>query len=69
MFDSIILWVLVPLIIIELTIRVYVIMDILKPDRVTNVMNKTAWIIICALINFGWVVYLLVGKKDVIIDD
>lgn len=64
-----IVWVLFPLVLIELGIRVYAIMDILKPDRVTNIMNKTPWIIICALINFGWVIYLLVGRKDVIIDD
>lgn len=56
---------LIPLIVIDLGIRVYAIIDIVNPERqVTLSNNKIIWIVIIALVNFGGVIYLLVGKKQ-----
>jgi hypothetical protein len=56
---------LIPLILIDLGIRVYAIIDIVNPERlVTLNNNKVIWIIIIALVNFGGIIYLLVGKKQ-----
>ncbi len=60
---------LIPLVLIELGFRVYSIIDIYKAHRETLFISKTAWTIIVALISFGWVIYLLVGRKDVTLVD
>ena len=60
---------LIPLLLIELAFRIYSIIDLFKPHRETLFIGKTPWLIIIALINFGWVVYLLAGRKDVTLID
>ncbi len=60
---------LIPLVLIDISFRIYSIIDIYKAHRETLLIGKTAWTIIVAVINFGWVIYLLVGRKDVTLID
>ena len=64
-----ILPILIPLVLIELGMRIYAVIDIHKKNRETLLIGKTAWTVIVILINFGWVVYLLAGRKDKVIID
>lgn len=56
--------ILLPIIIIELVFRVYCVIDIFKVDRKVKGGNKLVWALVCGLINFGWVVYLIIGKDE-----
>lgn len=56
--------ILLPVFFIELSLRVYALLDIWKKDRKTNVFPKWAWTIIVALISFGWIFYLLAGRWE-----
>lgn len=64
-----ILPILLPLLAIELGMRIYAVIDIHKKSRETLLVSKTAWTVIVLLISFGWVVYLLAGRKDKVIID
>lgn len=64
-----ILPILIPLLIVELAFRVYSLIDLFKPHRESLILSKTVWAFIIGLINFGWVVYLLAGRKDVTLND
>lgn len=67
MFETIIdvLPLLIPLILLDVGIRIYAIIDILKEDReVTINNNKIIWLVIVALVNLGGVIYLLLGRKQ-----
>lgn len=55
---------LIPIILIDLAFRIYVIVDILKEDRVVKGGNKIVWIVVSMVINFGWVIYLIFGKDE-----
>ena len=54
----------IPIILIDLFFKVYVIIDILKEDRMVKGGNKVVWIVVSMLINFGWVIYLIFGKDE-----
>lgn len=54
----------IPVILIDLIFKVYALVDILKEDRVVKGGNKIIWIIVCMVINFGWVIYLIFGKDE-----
>ncbi len=71
MIDTIIeiLPILIPLILIDLAFRVYSLFDLYKPHREALLLNKTVWTVVIALVNFGWVIYLLAGRKDVTLID
>jgi len=64
-----ILPILLPLLAIELGMRIYAVVDIHKKTRETLLVSKTVWTVIVLLISFGWVVYLLAGRKDKVIVD
>lgn len=64
-----ILPILIPLVLIDLGIRIYSIIDLYKPHREALFVSKTVWTVLIALINFGWVIYLLAGRKDVTLID
>jgi hypothetical protein len=56
-----------PLAIIELGIRIFVIIQITKvEDRGERLRfdSQILWILIVALVNFGWVGYLIFGKVE-----
>jgi len=55
---------LIPIILIDFAFKIYVIMDILKEDRVVKGGNKIIWIVVSVIINFGWVIYLIFGKDE-----
>lgn len=55
---------LLPLVLIELGFRIYTIIDIYKVDRKVKGGNKLVWALVSGLINFGWVIYLIVGKEE-----
>jgi len=58
---------LIPLVIIELSIRVYTIVDITKLKKngiKTRWFSDVVWIIIVAVVNFAWLVYFLFGKEE-----
>ena len=56
--------ILIPLMLVELALRVYAIYDIWKDARKTNAFPKWFWTLIVALISFGWIFYLLAGRSD-----
>ena len=53
-----------PLLLIDLGLRVYALIDILKQDRVVRWNNKAVWIIIACVVNFGWIFYFFFGKEE-----
>jgi hypothetical protein len=59
--------ILIPIIIIELGMRIYAIVDIVKLDQKgmkTKWNNPVLWIILVAIINFAWVVYFSIGREE-----
>ncbi|MBN2604611.1 MAG: PLDc N-terminal domain-containing protein [Bacilli bacterium] len=55
---------LLPIVLIDFILRIYCVIDIFKVDRVVKGGNKIIWALVCGLINFGWVVYLIIGKDE-----
>ena len=56
---------LIPLLLIDVGIRIYAIIDILKEEReVTINNNKIVWLVIVAIVNLGGIIYLLLGRKQ-----
>ncbi len=54
----------IPFFIIDLFFKIYVIIDILKEERVVKGGNKIIWIVVSLVVNFGWVIYLIFGKDE-----
>ena len=54
----------IPIILIDIVFKIYVIIDILKVDRKVKGGNKVVWIVVSMVINFGWVIYLIFGKDE-----
>jgi hypothetical protein len=54
----------IPIFLIDLIFKIYVIVDILKEDRMVKGGNKIVWIVVSMVINFGWVIYLIFGKDE-----
>jgi hypothetical protein len=56
---------LVPLVLIDLGMVVYSIVDLYQPDRRVKGGNKLIWLLVILLVNtIGWVVYLLIGREE-----
>lgn len=56
---------LLPLVLIEVGVVIYCIVDLYKPERRVRGGNKVVWLLIILLIStFGWLAYLLVGRED-----
>ncbi|TVP94914.1 MAG: transcriptional regulator [Acholeplasmatales bacterium] len=53
----------IPIVLLEVAMRVYAILDLFKAERHVKLLGKNAWLVIILLINFGWVVYLLGGRE------
>jgi hypothetical protein len=66
MLESIqeILPLLIPIILIDLGFRIFAIIDIIKDDRRVKGNNKIIWLLVIALVNFGWVIYFLLGRDE-----
>ena len=55
---------LIPLLIIQLTLLIIAIVDLVKRERVTG-DNKIVWALVIIFINMiGPIIYLLVGRKE-----
>ena len=56
---------LLPLVLIDLGMVIFCIVDLYKPERRVRGNNKTAWLIIIVFIStLGWLAYLLAGRED-----
>lgn len=63
--NSTLLLALLPVVLIELGIVIYCIVDLFKPERRVRGGNKIVWLLIILLIStLGWVAYLLIGRED-----
>ena len=55
---------LIPIILIDVVFKIYAIIDIFKIDREVKGGNKIIWLLVVALINYGWVIYFIFGKDE-----
>lgn len=55
---------LLPIILIDLGFRIYAILDIIKEERRVRGNNKIIWLVLIAIVNFGWAIYFLFGRED-----
>lgn len=59
--------VLIPIILIDLGLRIYAIVDIVsleKKEIKTRWFSPVVWIIIVAVVSLAWLVYLVAGKEE-----
>jgi hypothetical protein len=55
----------VPLVLIDLGMVVFCIVDLYRPDRRVKGGNKLIWLLVILLVStLGWVTYLLVGREE-----
>jgi Phospholipase_D-nuclease N-terminal len=63
--DPRLLFALVPLVLLDLGMVVYSIVDLYQPDRRVRGGNKLLWLLVILLVStLGWLVYLLVGREE-----
>lgn len=55
--------VLIPILLIDLGMKIYSIVDIVNENRIVK-GNKVIWIVVVAIVNFGWLIYLLLGRDE-----
>jgi hypothetical protein len=56
---------LLPLVLIDLGMVIYCIVDLYRPQRQVRGGNKILWLLIILLIStLGWVAYLLAGREE-----
>jgi hypothetical protein len=55
---------LLPLVFVELGMRIYTIFDILKEERRVLGNKKIIWVLVSGLITFGWIIYFAIGRED-----
>jgi len=58
--------ILIPYIIFEIGLRIVAVLNILKAKRegVQLRFDPTIWIVIVAFINFGWLLYFIIGRAE-----
>ena len=63
--DTGILLAIIPLVLIDLGMVIYSIVDLFKADRRVKGGNKLVWLLIILLVStFGWLAYLLFGREE-----
>lgn len=63
--DPLLIAALAPLVLIDLAMIIYCVIDLYNPDRRVRGGNKLVWLLAILLIStLGWVVYLLVGREE-----
>ena len=56
---------LLPLVLIDLGMVVFCIVDLYRPERRVRGSNKTVWLLVIIIIStLGWLAYLLAGRED-----
>lgn len=56
---------LLPILLIDLGLKIYAIIDLIKEERRVKGNNKIIWILVIALVNvFGWMIYFLAGRDE-----
>ena len=59
--------IIIPLIIFDLGLRVFAIVDIVKLEKKeinTRWFKPVVWIILVAIVNLAWVIYFIAGKEE-----
>lgn len=58
--------ILIPFLIIELGLRIFAIISIAKAKSkgITLRWDPTIWIVIVAFVNFGWLLYFIIGRTE-----
>lgn len=55
----------IPLVLIDLGMVIYCVLDLYRPDRRVKGGNKLVWLLVILLVStLGWVIYLLVGREE-----
>lgn len=63
--DTGILLAIIPLVLIDLGMVIYCIVDLFKPDRRVRGNNKLVWLLVILLVStLGWLIYLLAGREE-----
>jgi TctA family transporter len=63
--DTGILLAIIPLVLIDLGMVIYCIIDLFKPDRRVRGDNKLVWLLVILLVStLGWIIYLLAGREE-----
>ncbi len=58
-----------PIFLLDLGFKIYAVIDIFKVEREVRHISKVAWAVIVLIVSFAWIVYLLIGREDVTIED
>lgn len=62
--DTTLLLALIPLVLIDLGMVIYSIVDLYKPSRRVRGGNKILWLLVIILVStLGWIIYLLAGRE------
>ena len=58
--------ILIPYIVIELGLRIFALISILKAKSkgITLRWDPVLWIVIVLFVNFGWLLYFIIGRTD-----
>jgi glucose uptake protein GlcU len=63
--DSRLLIALIPLVLLDLGMVVYSVIDLYRSERRVRGGNKLVWLLLILLVStFGWLVYLLAGREE-----
>ncbi len=63
--DTGILLALIPVVLIDLGMVIYCIVDLYRPDRHVRGGSKLIWLLVILLVStFGWLAYLLFGREE-----
>jgi len=63
--DLTLLLALLPLVLLDLGMVIFCIVDLYKPDRRVRGGNKLPWLLVILLVStLGWIIYLLVGREE-----
>jgi hypothetical protein len=63
--DPGVLLAIIPLLLIDLGMVIYSIVDLYKPERRVRGGNKIVWLLIILLVStLGWLAYLLIGREE-----
>jgi hypothetical protein len=63
--DTTLLLALLPLVLLDLGMVIFCIVDLYRPTRRVRGGNKLPWLLVILLVStLGWIIYLLVGREE-----